>query len=477
VVKSIFILLYALTVLGVALVVIAENRNPLKSIAWVAALILTPGVGLLAYLLFGQDNRKERIISRRTYRRIMRGVRPYPLPPDVESSTEGVAEAYLPLLRLLRRSGGAQSFYGTDITVLTRGRDHFASLLEDIAGARHHIHLEFYVFNDDDIGRRVRDALVAKAREGVAVRVLYDDVGSWTVSRRFFRDMKAAGIEVYSFLHVALPFFYSKVNYRNHRKIAVIDGCIGYIGGMNIADRYDRGLSWGPWRDTQLRLVGTGVHGLQSAFLVDWYVAGKQLLTRSEFYPPPPPPPSPAAENRIQIATGGPTGQWRLLLQATIRMVTAARRYVYIQTPYFLPTESLNQALQIVALSGVDVRLMLPRHSDARAAHLAGRSYIGDLVKAGVKIYFYEPGFLHAKVIIVDDAVTCVGSANMDFRSFEHNFEVNAYIYGENFACRMRHIFEDDLLSCSHPTPYAWLHRPRRERMLESFFRLFSPLM
>jgi cardiolipin synthase len=508
VVKSILIILYALTVLGVVIVVIAENRNPLKSIAWVAALILTPGVGLLAYLLFGQDNRKERIISRRTYRRIMRGMHypppPAPLPPlppavpssSLLSAGAAVTSAdFSPLLRLLHRIGSAPPLHvsDNDITIFTCGEDHFDALLADIAHAERHIHLEYYVFNDDAIGLRVRYALIAAARRGLSVRVLYDDVGSWAVSRGFFRDMKEAGIHVHSFLHVAVPFLYSKVNYRNHRKIAVIDGRIGYIGGMNIADRYHRGLSWGPWRDTQLRLVGQAVHGLQSAFLVDWHVATRRILTPTDFFPLS--SPENMSVNKegdeggeggvgigkradcIQIAIGGPTGHWRILLQATIRLITAARRYVFIQTPYFLPTESLNQALQVVALSGVDVRLMLPKRSDVHAVHLAGRSYLADLLRAGVKVYFYESGFLHAKVIIVDDAVTCVGSANMDFRSFEHNFEVNAYIYAEAFARRMRRIFEDDQTHSSFVSPSVWLRRPRRERFFESFCRLFSPLM
>jgi cardiolipin synthase len=470
IVSALFVALYSVTVLGVALVVIAENRNPLKSIAWILVLILTPGVGLLAYFLFGQDSRKQRIISRRTYRRILRGISmlPFSLPRNTKGSKHG-------LVKLLQKTASIPLLEASDIRIFSSGHDKFDAFLADIAQAEHHIHLEYYVFEDDHIGQLVQEALIGKAKEGVSVRVLYDGVGSWSADRRFFRDMKRAGIGVHAFLHVTFPLFYSKVNYRNHRKIAVIDGRIGYIGGMNIADRYRTGLPWGIWRDTHLRLTGDAVHGLQSAFAVDWYVASKEQL--SDIIVEAPGCDRAKAGNVVQIATGGPTGHWRILLQATIQLITSARRYVYIQTPYFLPTESLNQALQIAALSGVDVRLMLPERSDTMSAHLAGRSYLDDLIRAGVKIYLYEKGFLHAKAIVVDDTVSCIGSANMDFRSFEHNFEINAYIYGEEFALRMRKLFEDDMRSCRHPSPQEWLRRPRKDRIAESFFRLFSPLM
>jgi cardiolipin synthase len=472
VVSILCIALYSVTVLGVALVVIAENRNPLKSIAWILVLILTPGVGLLAYFLFGQDNRKQRIISRRTYRRITRGIA-FPIFPVCESVKAPEGQG---LIKLLQKTCGASLLQASDIRIYGWGEEKFEALLSDIGSARHHIHLEYYVFEDDYIGQLVRSALMKKAQEGVRVRVLYDGVGSWSADRRFFREMKEAGVDVHAFLHVRFPLFYSKVNYRNHRKIVVIDGLTGYVGGMNIADRYRTGLAWGKWRDTHLRIKGEAVRALQSAFVVDWYVASKEQLSDLGGEPVEKEPEGEGG-NVVQIATGGPTGHWRVLLQATIRLITSSRHYVYIQTPYFLPTESLNQALQIAALSGVDVRLMLPQRSDTVSAHLAGRSYLDDLVRAGVKVYFYEPGFLHSKILVSDDAVSCIGSANMDFRSFEHNFEINGYIYGEEFAIRIRKLFEEDMKSCRYLSPQEWLRRPRKERMVESFFRLFSPLM
>ena len=280
VVGVIFIILYSITIMGLVLVIIAENRNPLKTIPWVIVLLLAPGVGLLFYFFFGQDNRKQRIISRRTYKRIMKRPQEGKLPQDACT----VPAPYQPLVTLLNNNHQSSLLYGSEIKIYTNGTEKFKDLLKDIQSATHHIHFQYYIFCDDEVGIRFKDALIAKAKEGIKVRVLYDDVGCWNVKDKFFNEMKEAGIEVCAFLKVAFPVFTSKVNYRNHRKIVVIDGQIGYMGGMNIADRYEKGTAWGTWRDTHFRIIGKGVHGLQSAFLIDWYVVSKKLLNDKIFY-------------------------------------------------------------------------------------------------------------------------------------------------------------------------------------------------
>jgi cardiolipin synthase len=470
IVGTIVFILYSITILGLVLVIITENRNPLKTIPWIIVLVLLPGLGLVFYFFFGQDNRKQRIISRRTYKRIMKR------PQEGRKTSQdfgSVPTAYRPLAALLGYSNQCPLLHGSDISIYTNGRDKFDALLDELERAEHHIHFQYYIFLDDEIGRKVKNLLVAKAQAGVKVRILYDDVGCWKVKSRFFREMRRAGIEVYAFLKVAFPVFTSKVNYRNHRKIVVIDGKVGFMGGMNVADRYVQGTSWGCWRDTHFKLRGKGVHGLQSAFLIDWYVVSKKLLNDKIYYPPL----ASFGDNMMQILTSGPTGQWRTLLQAVIFVVANAKKYIYIQTPYFLPTEGLNQALQTAALGGVDVRLMLPKRSDTRTANMASHSFIDDMVKAGAKIYLYEPGFLHAKLVVSDDALTCIGSANMDFRSFEHNFEISAFVYQRDFALQMKKIFMYDLQRCERVNPSRWLKRPLRQRIMESFMRLFSPLL
>jgi cardiolipin synthase len=285
--------------------------------------------------------------------------------------------------------------------------------------------------------------------------------------------MEDAGIEVYPFLKVVFPLFTSKVNYRNHRKIVVIDGKVGFMGGMNIADRYNEGTSWGNWRDTHFKFEGKGVQSLQFSFLLDWFVISKQLLNDKIYYPPA----KIFGDNIMQLLTSGPIGQWRTLLQAIIFMIANAKKYIYIQTPYFLPTEGLNQALQAAALGGVDVRLMLPKRSDTKSANIASHSYIDDMVKAGAKIYFYDLGFLHSKLVVSDDALTCIGSANLDFRSFEHNFEITAFVYQPEFAMQMKRIFLHDQQGCEKLNISRWMKRPLKQRIAESFMRLFSPLL
>ena len=421
----IFLIIYSVTILGIILVVITDNRNPLKTLPWIIVLVLAPVLGLIFYFFFGQNLSKQRIISRRTRKRITMQL-------EEAEHTDGpdLPEAYRPLAALLTNTSHSIPLYGSRITTYTDGRSKMEALLTEIACAKHHIHIQYYILNDDETGRRLRDALIAKAREGVEVRILYDDVGSSGAKKSFFRSMRSEGIEVYAFLHVKFPLFTSKVNYRNHRKIAVIDGCVGFLGGMNIADRYVRGTRWGTWRDTHFRIEGSG-----------------------------------------------PFGKWRTLLQADSYAIARARRRVWIQTPYYLPSDVLNSALQEAALAGIDVRLMLPARSDSKVVDLATHSYLDDMMKAGVKILFYMPGFLHSKLLIIDDMLSVIGSANMDFRSFEHNFEVNAFVYDGEFTARMASVFEEDQ-SRSHPlTPAEWFRRPRSRRVAESLMRVFSPLL
>ena len=464
-----FIAIYTATVIGIILVVILGNRNPLKTIPWVVVLIFAPVVGLVFYFFFGQDLRRKRIISRRTYKRLM----VYALPAHVRRSDAPVPAACQSLSTLLTNTSQAVSFYGSRLTHYGDGASKMTALLEEIEKARDHIHILYYIFCDDETGARLQQALIRKAKEGVKVRVLYDDVGCNGVKKEFFQQMRDAGAEVHALLHVRFPMLTDRVNYRNHRKIVVIDGRVGFIGGMNIADRYVRGTEWGSWRDTHFRIEGSGVAGLQVAFLSDWSATTKRHVSGSEYFP--------AAQrytdNILQIVAGGPLGKWRALLQADSYAVANARRRVWIQTPYYLPSDVLNTALQTAALGGIDVRLMLPARSDSRLIDLASHSYLDDMMRAGVKILFYEPGFLHSKLLIIDDGLTVIGSANMDFRSFEHNFEVNAFIYDAEFTSRMSAIFSDDAARCHAVTPGEWFRRPRRRRWAESFMRVFSPLM
>lgn len=464
----VFVGIYTLTTAGIVLVVITDNRNPLKTVPWIIVLLLAPIVGIVFYFFFGQNLSKQRIISRRTRKRIT-----MQLQEAEHAGIPDIIAEHRPLARLLESTMHAVPLYGSRITPYTDGASKIEALLADIAAAQHHIHIQYYIFCDDQTGSRLRNALVAKAREGVEVRILYDDVGCSRVKKSFFEGMRREGIEVYAFLHVKFPFFTSKVNYRNHRKIVIIDGRTGYIGGMNIADRYVRGPGWGTWRDTHFRIEGSGTAGLQVSFLSDWSATTKQYIEGPQYFP--------AAdcftESILQVVPSGPFGQWRALLQADSLAIARARQRIWIQTPYFLPSDVLNTALQVAALAGIDVRLMLPARSDSKFIDLGTHSYLGDMLKAGVKIAFYTPGFLHSKLLVIDDSLSVIGSANMDFRSFEHNFEINAFVYDREFTARMAAIFEADLRACRPLTPAEWFRRPRGRRIGESFMRLFAPLL
>lgn len=470
---SFLFVVYSLTILGVALVIISDNRNPLKTLPWILVLLLAPGVGLVVYFFFGQDLSKRKIIPRRTGKRIATQLR--------EETPEGlcdIPERHLPLIRLLSRTVHAVPLRGSRLTPYVDGESKMEALLADIAAAQHHIHLQYYIFCDDATGLRLRDALVAKARQGVRIRILYDDVGCARVKKSFFDSMRAEGIEVRAFLHVQFPRFTSKVNYRNHRKIVVVDGRIGFIGGMNVADRYLLGIDRGdgrrePWRDTHFRVEGAGVAGLQASFLSDWSATTKQHLEDPAFFPPA----ERYTDGLLQLLPSGPFGKWRSLLFADSYAISRASKRVWVQTPYYLPSETLNAALQEAALAGVDVRLMLPERSDSRIVDLASHSYLDDMMRAGVKIAFFAPGFLHSKLLLIDDELVVIGSANMDFRSFEHNFEVSAFVFDAEFNTRIAGIFEHDLRSCRLLTPASWFGRPRIRRFAESFMRIFSPLL
>jgi cardiolipin synthase len=490
---SLFVVLYSITIIGLVSLVVLENRNPLKTIPWVLVLIFVPGIGLVVYYFFGRDNRRLNIISRRIYKRFRRQVK-----LDIQpGSLKEVPPDYLPLANLLKHSSYSAIFSGCEISFFTGGNDKFDKLIDDIRAARHHIHLQYYIFNDDVTGHKIRRELIDKAREGVLIRVLYDDVGSWDTKRRFFDCMKEENIEIYPYLKVVFPIFTSKVNYRNHRKVVVIDGKVGYMGGMNIADRYVVGNKLGVWRDTHFRLTGPGVYGLQASFLLDWYAMSRQIVKGRDYFPTmsaaptnpanpamsasPASPATPAtpkhADMKMQIVTSGPTNMWPTLMQGYLYCITNAKRYIYIQTPYFLPTEALNQALSMAALGGIDVRLMIPRRSDTLSAQLATLSYIEKMLESGVKVYLYDKGFLHSKLMLIDDMLTCFGSANFDFRSFEHNFEINAFAYQTEFALRMKQMFFDDMADCHEVFYPEWRRRPLAERLAESFMRLFAPLL
>lgn len=463
-------LLFFLTVVATVMVVILDNRNPFKTLVWVLVLIFLPVVGLILYFFFGQDTRKEKLISKKGFERLSK----YPMMEFQEQESFPVSKLEShSVVRFFQRINKALPFEGNGMDICPDGYTMIQSLLKAIDRAKHHIHIQFYIFEDDAVGRLVRDALMDKAREGIEIRVLYDDVGCWKVPHAFYDEMREVGIETRSFLKVRFPRFTSKVNYRNHRKVVIIDGEIGFIGGMNIAERYLKGVSWGVWKDVMIRIEGKAVYGLQTSFLVDWYATDHSLITSSRYFPKM----EDKGRSLIQIVTSDPVGKWKDIMQGLLLVIASARKYIYIQTPYLLPTESILVALKTAALAGVDVRIMIPERSDSRLVHWGTKSYLAELMEAGVKIYCYQKGFLHSKLVVSDDSLATVGSTNMDFRSFEHNFEVNAFMYDHASALMLKEIFLSDLKDAEQLHLKVWRLRPWSQKVKESVIRLFAPLL
>ena len=466
--NTIFLIWQVIAVLAV-IHVIMDNRQPAKTMAWALVIWFVPVVGLIFYLFFGINTRKERYVSERSMNLLTKRS----MLEFSEQQNLRLPERQKPLIDLFVNQNLALPFKDNQVEIYTSGYEFFPALLAAIHEAKSHIHLDMYIFAEDALGYLISDALIAKAREGVEVRVIYDDVGCWNVSHGFFERMREEGIEVVSFLPVRFPSFTSKVNYRNHRKIIVIDGRMGFIGGMNIALRYVKGTDGHAWRDTMLKVTGGAVAALQRAFLVDWYFVDRTLLSDRKFYP------HAELENGClaQVVTSGPVTPYPEIMQGFVRIIMGARRYLYLETPYFLPNDPVLFALKTAALAGVDVRVICPRYSDARFVEWASRSYLREAAEAGVKVFLYEVGFLHSKLMVCDDAIATCGSTNLDFRSFENNFEANIFFYDEGIALRMKRLF---LTDAAQAVPLEEVPgRMRRGflvRLWESVTRMLSPL-
>lgn len=446
--------------------VLMDRRQPAKTIAWLLVLLFLPVIGFILYFFFGQNVRKERIISQQSLDLLSRRK----LYAFINQRELALPKDNAPLVQLFINQGWAVPLRGKVAEVYTDGYQFFPALLAAIAQARHHIHITTYIIEDDPLGNLVADALIARAREGVEVRLIYDDVGCWKVRGRFFERMQRGGVEVGSFMPVRFPALTSKVNYRNHRKICVIDGSVGFVGGMNIAMRYRR------WRDTHMRIEGSAVSALQCAFLVDWYFVTRTLITGEEYYRVAGREGS--EDSLLQLVTSSPTSPWPEIEQGYVRILSGARRYIYMETPYFLPTEPILFALRTAAVSGTDVRLMLPLHGDAKLVEWASRSYVVQTVEAGVKVYLYKPTFNHSKLLVCDDSLAVCGSANIDFRSFENNFESNMFVYDAQVARQMKEIFLEDQSQCVLLDDVTNLeHRPFLLRLWEAIVRLLAPLL
>lgn len=462
-----------------AVLLVLENRNPSKTLAWLLVLALFPIGGFVIYLIFGQKYRKhKRLQSRSLPEEFSEALRIHAFKHaqrtgELLLDQEPLLSNQKKWMRLLLTNSNAPVTENNRIELFQDGNEAFQVMMDALQNARHHIHFEFYIFKDDQIGRQIQQILIRKAQEGVNVRVIYDGMGSRKLKSAFLAEMKQAGVEIASFLPVYFPWLTSRINFRNHRKIVVIDGQIGFTGGLNVGDEYLGKGPLGYWRDTHMKIQGDAVHYLQLIFLKDWYVAYNQYVSEAEYFP------KQEAYQRhlVQIAASGPDADWEAIWQAHFSLIASAQKRIYIMSPYLIPDESILMALKTAALSGLDVRIILPEKPEYFIVFYATKSYYEDLLKAGVRLYGYQKGFIHSKVLMVDSSVASVGTANLDVRSFRFNFEVNAIIYDGELAEDLERVYRQDLLDSKEILLEEYLRRPFRKKLFESGARLFSPLL
>lgn len=464
-------------------IVFVERRSAAVTWAWLMILTFLPVVGFILYVLFGQNLSKRKLYKipeehRQRGALFLKEMNKQRLTfENPEHRFPNVYENQYRDMILLNMKHG-RSYYSNhnDIQVYVDGHEKFEALLADIRGALHHIHMLYYIVRCDKLGQRLIAALTEKAKEGVEVRFLYDDIGSAGLKKRNFAAFHAAGGQTAAFFSSRIPYINFRLNYRNHRKLAMIDGKRLYIGGFNIGDEY-LGLDerFGYWRDTHLSISGPAILQAQAVFMMDWNLASKdKFYPHVDYFDP---AVFEGGQEGVQIVSAGPNNEREQIKQAYIKIIHSAKKTLYLQTPYFVPDESFVNALQMSAMSGVAVSIMLPETCDSRFVGWASHSYLGDLLKVGVRCYLYTRGFLHAKTIVADGTVCSVGTSNIDIRSFKLNFEINAVVYGEKTASVLKEAFERDIQDCVELTLTGYNERSSAQKVMESIARLVSPLL
>ncbi len=475
--------IYLINFFAILNLLFREKRNIETTVAWVMILIILPAVGCILYILVGRGVSKDNmfkikeaedtIIKKNILDTQVRLEYADKLNPDVIDHRD--------MIYALANSNDANFTTNNDLEIYAECNGFFDSLLNELRNAKEYINIQFYIFKDDDIGNKIIDILIEKAKEGVEIRLLYDAVGSRLFSDKSIMKLRNAGIKTGAFFPSFMKIINFNLNYRNHRKIVVIDGNTGFIGGNNIGDEYlGRDPKFGKWRDTHLKLTGDCVRDLNIRFILDWRYTTKEDLDLGKYFNE-----KNNFENKsfgntgIQIVSSGPDiTDLDEIKYGYIKMIQKAKRYIYIQSPYFILDQTLLETLKIACLSGVDVRIMKPSKPDHPFVYWASCSYAGDLLKFGAKLYNYDANaFLHAKTIVIDDAICSIGTANMDVRSFALNFEVNAFIYSSDIAKKQRLKFANDILNSKEITLDMYNSRSTMMRFKESISRLLSPLL
>ncbi len=480
-----FEIVYILVTIAVAIRIVYDTDSISKTLAYLLLIFFVPIFGMLFYFSFGINYRKRKMYSKKLKinddysERLSKRLREVHL--DLAEKQNPIVNKNRSFINMLSNPalGDGPLLIGNTAEILENGEEFFPRLLEDLWKAKQSIHIEYYIFENNDIGHQIEEVLIAKAKEGVEVRFIYDDFGCRSIRKNIARNLRANGVEAYPFNEIILLAFANRLNYRNHRKIVVIDGLIGYTGGINISDRYDnrkKDVNEFFWRDTHLRIEGPGAYGLQYVFLADWNFCSKQSIAFNEKYFP-----KVARQNTgdvpVQVISSGPDSDVPSILYSVLKAIQTAQSEILITTPYYIPDESLQLAIKMAVLSGKKVKIILPGITDSLIVKLASESYFQELLDYGVEIYLYKKGFIHAKTFVTDSGVSSIGTCNLDHRSFDLNFEVNVITYDEAFANKMREMFYNDCKDSIKLELSFWNKRSKWHRLKNSFIRLFSPLL
>lgn len=461
------------------LLVIFERKNPTSTWLWIMVLTFIPVLGFVLYLFIGQDLSRQRIFKVKKeedsyFRNIAIEQKNQINSGEFELENPNI-NMYKDIIKMHLMNSEAYYTDDNSVDLYFSGEKKFKALLKSIREAKDYIHIEYYIFKNDDIGSTVIDALKEKAKEGVKVRLLIDGMGGRKINKKTRKSIIASGIELAVFFPPFVPWINVRINYRNHRKICIIDGKEAYMGGFNIGDEYiGKSKKFGNWRDTHVKVKGSAISSLQWRFFLDWRFASGEEIQSSQSYLH---ETDETDKVGMQIVSSGPDSKWPSIKDGYMKMISDAREKLYIETPYFIPDESIFEALRLAGLSGVDVRVMIPNKPDHPFVYWASMSYVGELLEAGVKVYTYENGFLHSKVMIADEFVSSVGTANLDIRSFRLNFEVNSFIYDEDVNKKLTKRFLGDLDLCTEITIENYANRSGYIKFKESFSRLLSPML
>lgn len=478
---QVFILLFFISnTVGAIYTVFHDNRDVGVTWAWLLTLILLPGVGFIIYLFIGKKMNENQIYDLKTQKSLgmsqLAEVQIELLEEDEATGSDTEEDYSINTVLLFLESNESILTRGNKVEVISDGKTKFNRFIEDISKAEKHVHLLYYTFRSDDLGKRIVAALEERAAAGVEVLVVFDALGCRGNERNFFKNLEQLGGKTLVFFGSRIPFVNLRMNYRNHRKILVVDGKVGYLGGFNIGDEYLGKGPLGYWRDTHIRMEGNAVLTLQSRFLMDWNaVSDKEHKKEYEdiYFPI-----SPQVGNTaMQIVASGPDNDIQAIKMGFIKMISQAKKSIYIQTPYFIPDESVHESLKIAALSGVEVNIMIPSKPDHPFVYRATEFFANDIIKYGAKVFIYQNGFLHSKVLVVDEEVSSVGTANMDVRSFKLNFEMNAFIYDPIIAQELISNFQKDQERCKEATLEYFEKQSRWKKFKQYFSRMLSPIL